>query len=147
MGRGRVKLFSFNGFLWACAVVIALWLLVVPPIMNEWARRTWKEIPCHVNEPQGGMTSLYYEVEGQFYRSTRINFWQAQYISEKRRQVSTLEPNDTCWISPGHAEGAVLRLDALTNWSAATDRMMIAGFVLVVAGGLTLFGGKRAKKT
>jgi hypothetical protein len=146
VGRG-VKFLSFNGFLWTCAAVITLWLLAVPPIMNEWARRTWKEIPCHVNTDQSGTTLIYYEVDDQMYVSTRVDFWQADFISDKRKPLSNLEHNSTCWISPRHAPGAVLRLDVLTNWSAAKERLMVVGFVLAVAGGLTWFGGKRTRKT
>jgi hypothetical protein len=144
--RQGKRILSFNGFLWICVSVIVIWLLAAPIVMNEWARRTWKEIPCHLNAPGGANTEFYYEVDGQRYLSTRVDFWQAHYDSEKRRPLGETESNSTCWISPRGPEGAVLRLDAMINWPEAAHRLTIAGLVAAVVGGITWFGGKRPSK-
>ena len=147
MAAKRGKILTFKRFLWICAGLITIWLLVVPLVFNEWARRTWKEVPCHLNAPGGAYREFYYEVEGQRYFSTRQDFWDALYFSEKRRNLGSLVWNDTCWISPSDPERAVLRLDALNNWSEAASRVGITVLLLAVVSGMTWFGGKRKSQT
>lgn len=143
MGLKRVKLPGFNGALWLCGVAIVVWLLAVPPLQNLRASRTWRQVPCHLDPLQTDPPKFLYEVDGAMYVSTRENFWQATYLSEKRPRVVGLENNGQCWVNPAHAQGAVLRLDATTNWSGAAGRLAISAFVLVAIGILTFLSPKR----
>jgi hypothetical protein len=142
-----VKRIGFFSFLWICAAGIILWLLTAPIVMNEWARRTWKEMPCHLDTvTQRETLRFYYEVNGQRFVATRVNFWQIEYEVWPRQALIEFVPNTTCWISPGNAEKVVLRLDATTDWTDGIDRLGECGLIVGALGVMTVAGYWRGKR-
>src|SRR6185312_5926881 len=105
-----MKMPRFSMIVWAGAIMTTLFLIGGPLAQNEWARRTWRQVPCR-------LSSLHYEFMfgEQKITATRKNFWEPRIKYHSGAVVPMEETNDTCWVNPSDPEDSVLRLDTTTN--------------------------------
>jgi hypothetical protein len=131
----------FNVLLWCGAVLVVLWLLVWPLIMNAWAGSHWTRTPCRIASDK---VRYFYEVDGYTYNTDRADFWSRKTVYGKEKHPLPFAADSVCWVNPRDPEDAVLHLDAPQKWSHGSGRLSAAVvIVVVVAIGTRLGVGKK----
>jgi len=137
----------FNLWVWAGALLAALWLLALPPAMDFWAASHWNKVPCHL-APRIGANApdrYFYQVKETQYESQRRDFWQNKGILHASKKEMLLDTPNFCWVSPSDPENSVLALDAHSNFSNAGGSLAAAALLVVAAGVLTWAGRPKKK--
>jgi hypothetical protein len=138
---------QFKTVIWAVAIMASFWIALGPLIENGWAKMTWRQEPCWV--PEDGKR-FFYEIDGQRYNSTHINFWTKIYSTDivagdafNSSTTSHERPNDVCWVSRYDPKAAVLRLDAASHMDEGVTRYGAAALLICAVGILTFFAKRK----
>jgi hypothetical protein len=136
------RLWTFKAAVWMLGVIISLWLLGWPLVMNAWAGWRWAKTECHT----GTVPEQYLYMVGEtVYLSTRRDFWQMSGEADKGFSHSIGPPNSTCWVNPSNPREVVHFLDAPRNWSNATGRIAACGLILATVTGFLWADGRRRR--
>ena len=131
------RLLSFSGIIWMASIGFALYMTLSPLVENVWTAKHWKVTPCRMDSK-----GYEYAIEGRRYHTDRKDFWQRRVSRDRGMEGTVLNPDAQCYVNPQDPFDAVLDVNAnnlLDHW----DRLMVSGFVLVVAFGLTHWKPKR----
>jgi hypothetical protein len=136
------RLFTFQGMICCAAVMVILWLLGWPLVMNGWAKSRWKEIPSKEASVPG---QYMYVMADTVYLSSRRDFWQTNREADRGVSSYIGATDGTCWVNPKNPREVVHYLDAPANWKNATGRIAASTLILVAVVGI-LWGDRLRRR-
>ena len=132
------KLLNFSTLLWVCVVLAVAWLLGMPLAMNWWAGSHWTKVECQKGTVIKDSTlpwKYVYQWKDQVYISGRRDVWEMGGKADKGIDWNPKGVSDgVCWVDPNDPEFPVHYLDAPTNWTGATQRVVVSLMLVIVAG-------------
>ena len=137
------KRLSFNTALWILGILVSLVITAGPLLLEQYARLTWKSIPCHVTPER--FLFVYHDKN---YYGGRRSFWQMKNTKSAlaAQGFSTLPVNDVCYINSDDPPEAVLHLDAYKNLGDGLGNFAGAAMILAVCAAIT-YSSKRPKRS